>query len=164
MALFQKEDKTPRPDDFRIVPPPPPLTSSPSFESTAAGEFQANLGHGSRVEGRLSFEGSVRIDGHIDGEISAQETVIVGENAVVAAQIQANTVIVQGRVTGDITARKRVELRAPAKLIGNISTPSLVINEGVTFEGHCTMGSAEARSEKGDKKVAIFPKSSDVAS
>ena len=65
----------------------------------------------------------------------------------------------KGKVTGDIIARKRVELRAPAKLIGNITTPSVVIHEGVVFEGHCSMGGgAEAKMEKTDKKVALFPK------
>jgi cytoskeletal protein CcmA (bactofilin family) len=64
----------------------------------------------------------------------------------------------KGKVTGDITARKQVELRGPAKLTGNITTPSLVIHEGVLFEGHCSMGGAESKAEKSDRKVALFPK------
>ena len=69
------------------------------------------------------------------------------------------TIVVNGKVTGDITARKRVELRAPARLTGNISTPSIVIHDGVSFEGHCSMGgAAEIKTEKTDKKVALFPK------
>lgn len=162
MALFQKEEKPQRTDDTHLTSPP---TSATHAEPMAARDFQANLGQGSRVDGRLTFDGSVRIDGHIEGEISAQDTVIIGEGAVVNAQIQANTIVVQGRVNGDITARKKVELRAPAKLVGNINTPSLVIHEGVTFEGHCTMGASEARADKSDKdkKVALFPKEGAVA-
>jgi len=121
-------------------------------------DVQANLGAGSRIEGKLTFEGSVRIDGEINGEISAKETVIIGESAVITAQIQANTVVIHGRVQGDVTARKRVELRAPARLIGNLNTPSVVMNEGIIFEGHCTMGTSEAQSERGEKKIALFPK------
>ncbi len=154
MALFQKDEKSPRFEEGYHTPASSAPASNP--EPTGTRDFQASLGQGSRVEGRLFFEGSVRIDGQIDGEINAQDTVIIGESAVVTAQVQANTVILQGRVTGDITARKRVELRVPAKLIGNISTPTLVVNEGVTFEGHCTMGGSENRTEKTDKKVAIL--------
>ncbi|MFQ5666777.1 MAG: polymer-forming cytoskeletal protein [Candidatus Binatia bacterium] len=120
---------------------------------------QAHLGKGSRIEGKLQFEGSVKIDGDVDGEIQAQQAVIVGESAVLNAQINAQTVIVKGKVTGDVTARKQVELREPAKLTGNINTPSLVIHEGVVFEGHCSMGGrAESRADKADKKVTFFPK------
>ena len=71
----------------------------------------------------------------------------------------AGTIVLKGKVSGDLIARKRVELRAPAKLIGNITTPSLVIHEGVVFEGHCSMGGgAETKLEKTDKKVTLFPK------
>jgi cytoskeletal protein CcmA (bactofilin family) len=109
-------------------------------ESGEFGEIHAYLGKGSRVSGKLNFDGTVRVDGQVEGEISAQDTLIVGERAVVTAQISGNTVVIRGKVTGDINARKRVEIRAPGKLFGNIVTPSLVIHEGVIFEGHCSMG------------------------
>src|SRR6266702_1246013 len=66
-----------------------------------------------------------------------------GTSAVVNAQITGTSVVVHGKVTGDITARKRLEIRAPGKVFGNISTPSLVIHEGVVFEGQCTMSGTE---------------------
>jgi cytoskeletal protein CcmA (bactofilin family) len=117
----------------------------------------AFLGKGTRVTGKLVFEGPARIEGQVEGEISAQDTLTIGESAVVNAQITGSAVIIHGRVTGDVTARKRLEIRAPGKLFGNISTPSLIINEGVVFEGHCTMGGEPARAEK-TPKVALFPK------
>ena len=150
MALFVKDDKTQKSDDGHTATPTPTATVTSARETV-----QAHLGHGSRVEGKLTFEGSVRIDGHVEGEVGAQDMVIIGEGADLTAQISANTVVVQGRVTGDITARKRVELKAPAIVSGNISTPSIVIHEGVVFEGHCTMGGATARSERGDKRIAL---------
>jgi cytoskeletal protein CcmA (bactofilin family) len=70
-------------------------------------------------------------------------------------------VIIKGRVTGDITARQRVEIRAPGKLFGNVTTPSLIIQEGVIFEGHCSMGGAEAA--KADRKVTPFPKEEKIS-
>lgn len=114
----------------------------------------AFLGKGTRVTGKLTFEGPVRIEGHVEGEISAQDTLTIGESAVVNAQVNGNSIIVHGRVTGDVTARQRLEIRAPGKLFGNISTPSLVIHEGVVFEGQCSMGGVEGQRADKDKKIA----------
>ena len=123
-----------------------------------AGTTSAFLGKGSRVTGKLVFEGTVRIEGQVEGEITAQDTLTIGESAVVNAQINGTSIVVNGKVTGDITARKRLEIRAPGKVFGNISAPSLVIHEGVIFEGQCSMSGTEpARAEK-DRKVAFFPK------
>jgi len=155
MALFQKEEKPVRPEETRPSTHTAAASSPPPRQ--AGVEFQATLGKGARIEGRLAFDGSVRIDGQVEGEVNAQETVFVGESAVLDAQVHGNTVILLGQVNGDVTARKRVELRSPAKLVGNLSTPALVIHEGATFEGHCVMGSTETHSEKTDKKIAIFP-------
>ena len=58
-------------------------------------------------------------------------------------------------MTGDITASKKLEIRAPGKLFGNVTTPSLVIEEGVVFDGHCSMGASESRS---DRKVTLLAK------
>lgn len=156
MALFMKEDKTQKSDNVVTTPSPSPSPSS--LTASGSRDVQAHLAQGSRVEGKLSFEGSVRIDGQIEGEISAQDTVTIGEGAELTAQIVANTVVVQGRITGDISARKRVELKAPATVVGNITTPSLVIHDGVVFEGHCSMGSAAAKgTERAEKRVTLFP-------
>jgi cytoskeletal protein CcmA (bactofilin family) len=125
---------------------------------SVAGATKAYLGKGSRVTGKLSFEGPAQIDGHVDGEINAQDTLTIGEGAVVNAQITGASVIVHGRVTGDVTARKRLEIRSPGALLGNVSTPSLVIHEGVIFEGQCSMGSADGRADR--SKVTSIPSDS----
>ena len=119
-----------------------------------AGQANAHLGKGSKVSGKLSFDGMVQVDGQVEGEIAAQDTLVIGESAVVTAQISGATVIIKGKVTGDINARTRVEIRAPGKLSGNIVTPSLVIHEGVVFEGHCSMGGGESRVA--ERKIAPF--------
>jgi len=121
-----------------------------------ASNTSAFLGKGTRVNGKLVFEGPVRIEGQVEGEISAQDTLTIGESAVINAQITGNSIIVHGRVTGDVTARQRLEIRAPGKLFGNISTPSLVIHEGVVFEGQCSMGGGEGQRADKDKKIAHF--------
>jgi cytoskeletal protein CcmA (bactofilin family) len=124
-----------------------------------SGATSAFLGKGSRVTGKLVFEGAVRIEGQVEGEISAQDTLTIGETATINAQITGASVIVHGKVTGDITARKRLEIRAPGKVFGNIATPSLIIHDGVIFEGQCTMSATEAqKAPERDRKVAFFPK------
>jgi cytoskeletal protein CcmA (bactofilin family) len=117
----------------------------------------AFLGKGSRITGKLAFEGTARIEGQVDGEITAQETLTIGEAAVVKARITGGTVIVHGQVTGDITARTRIELRAPGRVVGNISTPSLVIHEGSVLEGQCSMsgGDGARRGKKPDFSVLL---------
>lgn len=123
-----------------------------------SGATSAFLGKGSRVVGKITFEGPARIEGSVEGEIVAQDTLTIGETAVVNAQITGIAVVINGRVTGDVTVRKRLEIRAPGRLSGNISSPTLVIHEGVVFEGQCTMGGDQRTAEK-DRKVAIvFPK------
>jgi cytoskeletal protein CcmA (bactofilin family) len=126
-------------------------TRSATDEGSGSNAF---LGKGSRIVGKLVFEGPARIEGTVEGEIAAQDTLTIGESAIVNAQIAGSTVIIHGRVTGDVTARKRLEIRAPGRVLGNITSPSLVIHEGVVFEGQCTMGDVRS-TEKG--KVAHFP-------
>jgi cytoskeletal protein CcmA (bactofilin family) len=115
----------------------------------------AFLGKGCRIAGKLAFEGPARIEGTVEGEIVAQDTLTIGDSAIVNAQIMGSTVIIHGRVTGDVTARKRLEIRAPGRVMGNITSPSLVIHEGVVFEGQCTMG--DVRTAEKDRKIALFP-------
>ena len=123
------------------------------------GRETALLGKGTRISGKLSFEGMARIEGEVEGEIVANGTLMIGASAVVNAQITATNVVIHGNVTGDIRATKKLEIRSPAKLFGNVITPSVVIEEGVVFEGHCSMGASEERGKKvtllaGDEKPA----------
>jgi cytoskeletal protein CcmA (bactofilin family) len=124
-----------------------------------SGRETALLGRGTRIAGKLSFEGKARIDGEVEGEILCSGMLHIGEDALVNAQINATNIVIHGKVTGDITATKKLEIRSPGKLFGNVVTPSLVIEEGVVFEGHCSMGAREERGKKvtllaGDEKDA----------
>lgn len=110
----------------------------------SSGDLNALLGRGSEFEGKLAFEGKVRIDGNFTGEISTNDTLHIGEGAKVSAEISCGTVIVEGEVTGNIKATGAVELRRPAKVHGDVTTPSLMIEKGVVFEGRSKMESIEA--------------------
>ncbi len=114
--------------------------SAPREHTTgSSGDLNALLGKGSEFEGKLAFEGKVRIDGTFSGEISTNDLLMVGDGAKVTAEISCGTVIVEGEVIGNIKATSAVELRRPAKVHGDITTPSLVIEKGVVFEGRSRM-------------------------
>lgn len=102
-------------------------------------EINAFLGRDTEFEGKFSFTGAVRVDGKISGEIFSNGTLIVGESAVIKAQIHVADIIISGEVHGDILAEKKIEITVPGKLFGNIKTPKLVLEEGVIFEGNCKM-------------------------
>ncbi len=105
------------------------------------------LGKGSAFDGKLTFEGAVRIDGEFSGEIRTQGTLIVGETAEVKAQIVAARIIVEGVVRGDLSATESIEIHAPARVYGNLSSPALEIQRGSVFEGSCQMdGSGHANT------------------
>jgi cytoskeletal protein CcmA (bactofilin family) len=116
-----------------------------SSEVHAPIEAGAYLGEGSKVSGKLNFDGPARIDGHIDGEIIAKDSIMIGESAIVTASIKAASIIVAGKISGDITASQRIELQFSAKVLGNLTSRVLVVHKGAVFEGHCAMQFGGAR-------------------
>jgi cytoskeletal protein CcmA (bactofilin family) len=99
------------------------------------GQLTALLDRGATFEGRLTFEGTVRIGGAFKGEIFTQDTLVINPGAQVEAQIEADVVIISGNVTGHVSARRRVIMHPPAVFRGTVTSPSLRIDEGVMFEG-----------------------------
>ena len=103
-------------------------------------ELTALLGRGTRFDGKLYFAGRLRIDGTFTGEIRSEDVLVIGEGAEVTAEIDVDTVIVRGgTVTGNIRARTAIELYMPARVVGNLWSPSIFIDKGVRVEGSCTM-------------------------
>jgi cytoskeletal protein CcmA (bactofilin family) len=117
--------------------------TSAGAASPASGELNALLGRGSEFDGKLTFEGTVRIDGKFTGSINTGDVLVVGEGAKIAAEITCGTIIVHGEVNGNIRAKIAIELHHPAKVRGNIETPSLMIEKGVLFEGQAKMENLE---------------------
>lgn len=144
--------KEPEPEKASVVVKPALEAAPVAVEPKSKVEVMSTpsevrpVGHlykGSRVTGQLAFEGSARIDGSIEGEILCHGTLTIGEGADVRAKISSQVVIVRGKVEGDVTAKEKVELVAPARLFGNVTTPRLIITEGVVFDGDCSMGAAK---------------------
>ena len=125
------------------------------------GEVNAYFGKGSKFSGKLSFEGIVRVDGKVEGEIQSNDKLIIGDSAEIQANITVRDVAISGVVRGDIIAEGRIELNRSGKLYGNIRTPSLVIHEGAYFEGQCTMNTSGTAQEEKEKPA---PKLKEVES
>jgi cytoskeletal protein CcmA (bactofilin family) len=102
------------------------------------------LGSQTEFTGKLAFSGVVHLDGNFDGEIISRGTLVVGGESVIRAQIYSNILKIAGEVHGDLNATERIELYPPAKVYGSIRTPSLIVEEGVIFEGNCRMSSIPA--------------------
>jgi len=112
-------------------------------------EITAFLGKGTEFKGVLSFEGTIRVDGKIEGEIISKNTLIGGDSAFLQGEVTVGTIILSGKVVGNINASQKVHLLAPANIQGNIRTPKLIIEEGVSFDGKCEMvGEKKAAEQK----------------
>lgn len=108
------------------------------------------VGRGSHFDGKMTFEGIVRVDGSFSGEIVSDDTLIIGEGAEVRAELDVATVVIYGLVYGNIRASNCVELHAPGHLVGNIVSPSLVVERGACFDGNCRMGLADWGATEGE--------------
>jgi cytoskeletal protein CcmA (bactofilin family) len=87
------------------------------------------------IKGNLKFAGELTFEGKLDGEISSDGTLQLGDSAVVNGNINATSVIVRGKVNGNIIAKDKIELKAKTELFGDIRASKLVMEEGVTFVG-----------------------------
>lgn len=122
------------------------VTPPMSGAQLSTGRNEAFLGKGTKVIGTLAFNGPVELDGTVEGEIVAKESLTIGESAVINAKIHGAEIVIKGTVTGDIVATKRLAIKRPARVTGNIASPTLSIEDGVQFEGKCSMNVPESRS------------------
>ena len=121
------------------VPMPAPPAKPPDNKTPESGDIIAFVGEEVTFKGVIRYQGTVRVDGRLEGEIYTEGNLIIGQKAVITAKIQAGTITSQGRITGDIEAKSQVKLLTPAVFDGSITTPSISIDEGVLFNGTCHM-------------------------
>ena len=110
-----------------------------------APDVGAYLGPGTKISGKIHFDGQATIDGEVEGEIVAQAHVTVGQQATIKGKISAGSILVQGKVMADVQADKRLELQPPGSVVGDVITQSLVIGDGAVLEGHVSMKKSEGR-------------------
>lgn len=127
------------------------------------------LGENASFNGTLTFEGGARIDGRFEGEIKTEGDIIIGKKGEIKANITAGCVVIGGRVEGDVIALRRLELQPQSQLIGNIKTSNLIVGEGVSLRGNCSieqtpvltpqdLGMLDVNEEKLDFYKMVKPK------
>jgi len=110
------------------------------FKTQASqGEFNGFLDKGSKTEGTLSFAASFRIDGEFQGKVRSPGRLIVGEGASVDAEVQVGHLLVSGELHGTVEAGEQIQIAPGGRLLADITTPSLVVEDGAVFEGRCAM-------------------------
>ncbi len=120
-------------------------------------ESSTILERDAEFEGKLTFEGTVQINGKFNGEIFSDGMLIVGDGAEVKANIDVGVVIISGTVMGTIRAKQKIEMVDHARVFGDIFSPALAVSEGAIFEGHCSMGTLrETLHDNNDADVIKF--------
>ena len=128
------------------------------------GRLSGFVGNGTMLTGETSFKAMLRVDGHLTGKvISDSGTLVVGTSGQVDANISVSAAVINGTVNGDIIATEKIELGRTARVIGNIQTPSIRIEDGALFEGNCLMMKQRNELEKRAKTTAYDNKSGSVA-
>jgi cytoskeletal protein CcmA (bactofilin family) len=125
------------------------VNKNPVYET---GMINTVFGKDTEFFGDLSFAKSLQINGYFEGEILSKGFLVVGEGAVIKANIKAKSVIINGTVHGNIEADSKLEIMPSGKLYGNIRTAKLKIADGVVFEGNCEMIRETKKSDHNRKK------------
>jgi cytoskeletal protein CcmA (bactofilin family) len=98
------------------------------------------IGADAVFKGELSFDKGVRVDGRVEGKITTKGHLAVSKEGKLQADVEAGGIVIEGSVKGNLTAADRVELRQSAKLEGDIRAVKLIVTEGASFSGHCSVG------------------------
>jgi cytoskeletal protein CcmA (bactofilin family) len=113
------------------------------------GRLSGFVGHGTTLTGETEFHAMLRVDGHLIGTVSSQSgTLIIGTNGQVDANISVAAAMINGAVNGDVVATEKLQLGRTARVIGNIQSPRLIIEEGAILEGGCSMLKARESQEE----------------
>lgn len=122
---------------------------------TRSGEINGFLDRTTSIQGELRFQDTMRIDGRVTGRIVSDNLLIVGETAVIDADIEVAEISIMGKVTGTLRATERVEVHANAELRGDVSTPVLRIDEGAVFQGRCDMGADQVEESQSPRLAVV---------
>jgi cytoskeletal protein CcmA (bactofilin family) len=107
--------------------------------------INSTVGGGSTITGSLDVSGGLRVDGFIDGQVKVSGTLTVGHEGRIKGDVAASHAVIGGTINGTIRAEKQLELQNGSRIEGDIVTKSLIIEEGVFFEGSCSMSSVEGK-------------------
>ena len=123
-------------------------------EASAALRVMNQFGQGTTINGDVSTEGDVRIDGKVVGNVTSKSKTVVGATGIIEGDILCQNAYIDGRVNGNIEVTDLLILSKTALVVGNIKIKKLVVEEGAKFTGNCIMGLSVARTENEEKPVA----------
>ena len=110
------------------------------------------------IKGTLKFAGELTFDGKLDGDITSEGALNVGDNAVIKGNVNVSSVVLRGKINGNVTAREKIEIKAKTELFGDIRAPKLIIEEGVTF-----LGKSEVNPNKVSPTAPPLPRAGESA-
>lgn len=108
-------------------------------DSKAIGRVDTVISQDASIRGSYSSKNSIRVDGEIFGNVTAEDGIIVGQKGLVRGNLVAKSIFIGGKVKGNVTAYQRLELQNTAQIQGDIAAPVLIVEEGAYFEGNCQM-------------------------
>ena len=153
-ASSQNYEQTRNTYDYPQVQETPPSSRAATDSESMArdireGRLSGYVGNGTVLTGETTFQAMLRVDGHLTGRVMSETgTLIIGSSGRVDANILVGAAMINGTVNGDIVASEKIELGRTARVIGNIQTPRLTIEDGAVFEGNCSMLKSRDASEK----------------
>ena len=167
MIRMGRGHRTDEPETTSYQPQAPaapanPYSTEPQASSTRAisesdsmardikeGRLSGFVGHGTTLTGETEFHAMLRVDGHLIGTVTSEAgTLIIGTNGQVDANISVAAAMVNGSINGDVLATEKLHLGRTARVMGNISSPRLIVEEGAVLEGSCSMLRARATQEE----------------
>jgi len=110
--------------------------------------INSTIGGGSSITGSLEINGGLRVDGYIEGEVKVTGTLTVGHEGRIKGNVNVTHAVIGGTINGTIKADKQLELQNGSRIEGDIITKSLIIEEGVFFEGHCSMSGVDSKPKQ----------------
>jgi cytoskeletal protein CcmA (bactofilin family) len=116
--------------------------------SSSTNNVKNVLGPDVELKGTLKFSGELTFDGKLEGDISSEGTLTLGDNAVIKGTVDVGSVIVRGKINGNLVAKEKIDIKAKTELFGDVRTAKLIIEEGVTFVG---------KSEVNPNKISPAP-------
>ena len=118
----------------------------PENQAVASGQTSI-IAQGCKFDGKVEVRGTLRVEGEFKGTIGTPESLVIGKSGVVHANVTVKNAIIGGQLYGNITAENKIELQSGSHVEGDIKTKRLVIDEGVFFEGNCSMGVGQKKTQ-----------------
>src|SRR6266516_3334700 len=138
------------------------ITMEPSMSTT--GNTSKNvLNSDVEIKGNLKFSGELTLEGKLEGEVQTDGVLNLGDTAVVNGNINAQSVVVRGKINGNINAKEKIEIKAKAELFGDICATKLVVEEGVTFVGKTEVNPNKVAPTAAPPRTPEVPKIPELA-